>query len=418
MTETPKQTDERLRSWLDANQLARERMCQAILSVDGRFSNVNLRQPRGGPDGARDLEAKFENETIAWIAIGFRNSASDSKDDRSWVKRKFTKDINSARDHGKELKTFGFMTNVYITANAKDKMRTYANELGFANCFIFDREHLRVILDSPDGMSFRYQYLAISLSDAEQAAFFGKWGKRLEDSIADMASSIDLKMSRIQFFLESNRPLKRFSFHFVLDEEYATNYPSHFRITSSIIIFGHNKRYLEMQTSSCDETKDRPSSFSAGKHNCVLSNFRTQSLKNVDTTKDWVTISSGTGVWPDSMATIIVRGEHSQWVPNPDSVLLCDLDEAWHTTHVNASLADKIVKLRIFANEYLIQEIDRSDLSFSDPNKIPEQPWDFSEAELADPWVRVMGAFGSSFSFSSKTPTRFFQPTTSGSTES
>jgi hypothetical protein len=55
----PQETDQRLRSWLDTNQLARERLCQAILALDERFSLVRLRQPRGGPDEGRDLEAQF-----------------------------------------------------------------------------------------------------------------------------------------------------------------------------------------------------------------------------------------------------------------------------------------------------------------------------------------------------------------------
>lgn len=47
---TPRVTDERLRSWLDGNQLDRERMCQALLNLDQRFRDVRPLHPRGGPD--------------------------------------------------------------------------------------------------------------------------------------------------------------------------------------------------------------------------------------------------------------------------------------------------------------------------------------------------------------------------------
>ena len=83
-----KKTDERLRSWLDTNQLARERMCLAILSLDSRFLNVRPRNPRGGRDGGRDLEATLSDGREVWGAIGFQNSVSDSSDDKKQAKRK------------------------------------------------------------------------------------------------------------------------------------------------------------------------------------------------------------------------------------------------------------------------------------------------------------------------------------------
>ena len=53
------ETDQRLKNYLDTNQLAREQMCLAVLAIDRRFSNVKPRHPRGGPDGGRDIEAIF-----------------------------------------------------------------------------------------------------------------------------------------------------------------------------------------------------------------------------------------------------------------------------------------------------------------------------------------------------------------------
>ena len=43
----PYQTDERLKSYLDTNQLHREQMCRALLSIDKRFTDVRPRHPRG-----------------------------------------------------------------------------------------------------------------------------------------------------------------------------------------------------------------------------------------------------------------------------------------------------------------------------------------------------------------------------------
>jgi len=55
----PYQTDERLKSYLDTNQLQREQMCRAILATDKRFSEVSPRHPRGGPDGGRDINSSY-----------------------------------------------------------------------------------------------------------------------------------------------------------------------------------------------------------------------------------------------------------------------------------------------------------------------------------------------------------------------
>ena len=76
----PYQTDERLKSYLDTNQLHREQLCRAILAIDKRFSDVRPRHPRGGPDGGRDIEALFRDESLAYGAVGFVNQANDSKD--------------------------------------------------------------------------------------------------------------------------------------------------------------------------------------------------------------------------------------------------------------------------------------------------------------------------------------------------
>lgn len=55
-------TDERLRSWLDANQVQRERLCAQLLPLLGQYSDVEPRRPKGGPDGARDIQAVYNKQ--------------------------------------------------------------------------------------------------------------------------------------------------------------------------------------------------------------------------------------------------------------------------------------------------------------------------------------------------------------------
>lgn len=73
-------TDEKLKSFLDTNQLHREQLCLAILALDKRFTNVRPRHPRGGPDGGRDMEAQFRGTELAYRAVGFVNQATDAEE--------------------------------------------------------------------------------------------------------------------------------------------------------------------------------------------------------------------------------------------------------------------------------------------------------------------------------------------------
>ena len=83
----PKLTEERLRSWLDTNQPQRERLCLHITPMLGEYIDINPRRPKGGPDGSRDLEAKNKFGEVVWGAVGFRNSADDSKNDKKWCEK-------------------------------------------------------------------------------------------------------------------------------------------------------------------------------------------------------------------------------------------------------------------------------------------------------------------------------------------
>jgi hypothetical protein len=75
----PYVTDQRLKGYLDSYQLHREQMCLAVMAIDKRFSDVRPRHPRGGPDGARDIEAVFKESLRAFGAVGFVNRANASR---------------------------------------------------------------------------------------------------------------------------------------------------------------------------------------------------------------------------------------------------------------------------------------------------------------------------------------------------
>ena len=88
-------TDERLRNYLDTNQLAREQLAVDLLAVDRRFSGVKPRHPRGGPDGGVDIDSTFGDQAAA-AAVGFVNGATDSEDERKQLKAKYKADAQLA----------------------------------------------------------------------------------------------------------------------------------------------------------------------------------------------------------------------------------------------------------------------------------------------------------------------------------
>src|SRR4051812_23894956 len=95
---TAQHTDERLRNSLDGQQLSRERLCLAVLGLDNRFANIKPRNPRGGPDGGRDIEAVFQGSQVAWGAVGFQNSVNDSSAQRKKAAKKFSDDLSRAKE--------------------------------------------------------------------------------------------------------------------------------------------------------------------------------------------------------------------------------------------------------------------------------------------------------------------------------
>jgi len=164
---TTQLTDERLRTWL-IDQSDCERLCIAVLATQPNYTNVQPRRPVGGPDGGRDIEALYKDQNLVWGAVGFRHKANDSAEDKKWVKNKYKNDLEAARKHNSDLRGFVFFTNVDLTPGEVAELEDLARSLDFTFTDIFYRERLRIALDQPVGLAFRYQYLNIAMEPAEQ----------------------------------------------------------------------------------------------------------------------------------------------------------------------------------------------------------------------------------------------------------
>jgi SAM-dependent methyltransferase len=157
------------------------------------------RRPKGGPDGARDIEALFNGSHIVWGAVGFQNSVSDSPEDKRLTKKKFRDDVQNAVKQNSLLTHFIFFTNVDLTPDEQNELILFAKQKGLSFVEIFWRERMRILLDTPEGLGFRYQYLGINLSEAEQATFFSASGNQLEAFIHKRFSDIELQIKRLEF---------------------------------------------------------------------------------------------------------------------------------------------------------------------------------------------------------------------------
>src|ERR1700733_9105174 len=129
-------TDERLRSFLDTNQLVRERLPADLLAIDRRFSGVKPRHPRGGRDGGVDIDATFEGR-VAAVAIGFVNGAKDSDAEKSQIKKKYLEDAQSAAAKAPRPEVFVFFTNINLTLAEKSDLQKDSAAAGIPTSEIF-----------------------------------------------------------------------------------------------------------------------------------------------------------------------------------------------------------------------------------------------------------------------------------------
>lgn len=102
-------TEERIRNYLDSNQMMRERLCLAILPLLGPYTQEQPRRPKGGPDGGRDIEAVYQGSMVIWGAVGFRNGGGNDEAARREIKDKFNTDLSRALDENRGLQGFVFL---------------------------------------------------------------------------------------------------------------------------------------------------------------------------------------------------------------------------------------------------------------------------------------------------------------------
>ncbi|RUX25824.1 hypothetical protein EOA13_25810 [Mesorhizobium sp. M7A.F.Ca.US.011.01.1.1] len=425
-------TDERLKSYLDTNQLQRERMCTAVLALDKRFTNVRPRHPRGGPDGGRDIEAILNGEQKTYGAIGFVNQASDSTDHKKKAQKKFSTDLASATAADPEIKAFVFFTNVNLTAGEKNALVEKATKSGLAYCEIFDRERIRLVLDGADGMAIRFQSLGIPMSDAEQATFFARWGDDIQSVIADGFSEIKRSLNRMQFLHEMNAPLEQFLVLLELDREYNGSEIGHLRFFVSMSL-AEPRDGLLMVTFGTSDRADRARAKSVADVEAMRAGILHGMMgakweRRIPTSEDEPeedaadsdeSVDDGEGTSVGTFTSVgleNVRFLRAEFGYGGGSfrfgpyLRLSDIDDSMIALFMNKSLAEKVKAIHFFGNQYKLAEYERDGFRIDTHGKF-EPNLIFTPSELTDEWRRIMRNFGPfSIRYSEMTPIRLFEP--------
>lgn len=425
----PFDTDERLKSCLDTNQLARERLCHAVLALDKRFTEVNPRHPRGGPDGGRDIEAVSRQEQRVFGAVGFVNQANDSDEQKKIIRKKFGDDLKSALAAAPKPEVFVFLTNVNLTIGEKDELVSKAKAKRLVHAEILDRERIRIALDSPDGFAARFQYLGISMSEAEQASFFSRWGDDIQSLVTTGFQRLEGTLERLLFLQEATDVVPTLVVVLELRESYSAEQIGHFRAFCSLylkevrhgivsILFGSTDKQDRLRTViSSTEKGGIKYGISGGQWEQRIDLARRdlgeQGMKQEDEDgSEPILTGSSSGIGVDPVPRIAIQYNNDNFIRFEPRLSLRDFDKAMFLPILNESLAEKVRGVHLFGGGYKIMQVMEDDLGIDRSPFELDIPVEFTSSELADPWVRIRPKRVSAFriSFFEQTPMRMSNP--------
>lgn len=426
----PYQTDERLKSYLDTNQLHREQLCLAVLALDKRFTEVRPRHPRGGPDGGRDLEATFRGEQRAFGAVGFVNQADDSDTKKRTIRSKFHDDLESALQATPPPEVFVFFSNINFTVSEKDELIASARTRGLVHCEVFDRERIRIALDSADGFAIRFQYLGIVLSEEEQASFFAKWGDDINSIISTGFQKIQRTLDHLLFLQEANKAIGDFHLVLELDTVYPAAAIGHFRAFCSVylnepklniisILFGSSDKAERFREDRAPTERRDQSGIKFGVSGVQWEQyfeFPDSPDNGADSGEDdapaekFVRVGCSSSIGLDQVKFITIKYSKSCFLRFHPVLSLRDFDDCMVMPILNLSLARKLKVIHIISNGYKLLEISKEKFFIDETPFEPNIPAEFDESELLDQWARIRPNDASALwlSFSEVIPHRLF----------
>lgn len=194
----------------------RERLCLALMPLLGPYTRERPRRPKGGPDGGRDIEAIHEGSRVVWGAVGFKNGGGSDDNSRREIVSKFEADIDRALEENSTLEAFIFFTNVDLTPGNHGQLIALATSKGVSIVDIVDMERIRHLLDSPEGLIARLQYLGIPMSSTEQMALVNRFGTQLQHAVSARFDRVEQMLSSMERFLDMQKCLYRIDLYLEL----------------------------------------------------------------------------------------------------------------------------------------------------------------------------------------------------------
>ena len=342
---------------------------------------------------------------------------SDSATDRRWAKTKFGDDLKRALEEAPGLQGFVFLTHVELSVAERDSLALKARKAGIEFVDVLHRERLRILLDGPDGLAARFQFLRIPLSEAEQATFFARWGTQIQQLVTQRFENVERKLYRLEFLQECNSPVRSIWVLLSLKRRFTTDELGHFRVLVSVVDLHGNSRLIATDLVVRDKiSEDSRSLVSASANSTWILPVRfgdggteaEESERKIRISEGWTTMREG--VEHLSAGTSISGWTRLEY-PIPT---LGQLDGTMVFVAATAPLAQQIASWRLTANGYVLASgtADELELVPDTADKAVEAwPEPLSDSELTVLWVRLFSTGHTHWSVDfSDTPRRVWTP--------
>lgn len=302
-----------------------------------------------------------------WGAVGFRDSVTDSPEDRRWVARKFCDDLQATLAEQPTLKAFVFFTNVELTPAEEDALIREGKDRGLGYVEVFTRKRLRILLDNPAELRVPIQDLSVPMSESAWASFLERFGAQLERLMLKQLEGVEQQLARLEFFQDCATPLTSASALVKLNRAYSPAELGHFRIL--------------VQALNIQKPDPHPILCMAGRDGYPIWRQR----------DDQGTIMGvNCLVW--SRHPEGERHHESEGHQVTQQVLgtLGDLDQRHLFVYVTKPLLDRISGIGVQANEYVLVFAEKERLVPIDI--APPTPWPepLTQMEQAVPWIELL----------------------------
>jgi hypothetical protein len=278
----------------------------------------------------------------------------------------------------------------------------YGRAKGFSFVELYYRERLRIELDSPRGLGFRFNYLGIPLSLAEQQVFFAEYGQALERLLQKGFSAMDERLRRLEFLQECQKQLEFAKVVVTLNRPVNAEELGHFRFLADIqgLVPGRQP----MLWIGCRDAF-RSEKRTDGSPVLVIGSKGLAWCRNPDETLESHIDPAGvlTTKKLDADVILIDRGPFSTFA----SLLYCTRVVFW----VTKPLVPFIESIYLIVDDYVLAGGHREQLHILESGSSP--PWIemLTDEEAKSPWVTVLHQTGPEYSpwyldFSLSTPRR------------